>query len=557
MNKYSTLFFFLLAALVFPQHGQAQLVAVPDQDNPIAGPYVDTDVPTIGDLPYVKNQFVVRYDVAPNTEQRAQIFSNLKDQNIIIQEWSPSGLFMLANGRLEGDICEYTIYGNPENLPEPEADQIDLNYITNSEFSYDYAPIALPCLLDPNDDLNRATKYSPTFNCSDDQSLLPKTGSNKVHVAILDSGLRGEGAAGRRNKVAYSQVLVPNDCSFERCVPITGEEQIRAQSASFNRHGAHIFDLISSWFLSQEMESQLSISSYQILDENLRGTMFQMIKAIELATYARNKPHIISMSLGFTPLNCAASDPDREIPTLLSAALKNAEDQNIIVIASAGNKGRNIDVTPQYPAAEDGLHNLVTVGALNCGSNTRAPFSNFGANHVDLFAPGASIKVLDDSYCYIGVNGTSFSCPIVAAKAAFHVTAQSTYNDDDVLCLLRSQAIPMAGSTYGIVSSNVAVTRACSVKPPGDDDFEKRASRSLSTTISPNPFVDQLTISTPSASSKEQSIITLLDGQGREVLRQAANSSSTTLNLQELKRGVYWLNITSASGSETRPVVKR
>ena len=47
-----------------------------------------------------------------------------------------------------------------------------------------------------------------------------------------------------------------------------------------------------------------------------------------------------------------------------------------------------------------------------------AVFSNYGAVNVDMFAPGVKVISLDTGSTYGNMNGTSFSCPVVAGVAA-------------------------------------------------------------------------------------------------------------------------------------------
>ena len=64
--------------------------------------------------------------------------------------------------------------------------------------------------------------------------------------------------------------------------------------------------------------------------------------------------------------------------------------------------------------------NVITVGALesNYGSEMIAPYSNYGAINVDVFAPGSDIYSTNPGNKYEFSNGTSFAAPGVAGIAA-------------------------------------------------------------------------------------------------------------------------------------------
>ncbi len=129
-----------------------------------------------------------------------------------------------------------------------------------------------------------------------------------------------------------------------------------------------------------------------------------------------NGAQIISMSFGkeFSP-NKAAVDE----------AMRYADQKGVLLVHAAGNDSRNTDVdTHNYPSAAylDGqpIPNLLTVGAssrLNTAELT-AEFSNYGAQTVDLFAPGVDIYSTIPGGGYTLHSGTSMAGPVVAGVAA-------------------------------------------------------------------------------------------------------------------------------------------
>ena len=96
-----------------------------------------------------------------------------------------------------------------------------------------------------------------------------------------------------------------------------------------------------------------------------------------------------------------------------SDALRNAVnyawDEGAVVVAAAGNMGRNVRF---YPAA---YRNAIAVAATN-KKDRRANYSNYGG-WVDVAAPGTKVVSTDLSGGYRQRGGTSMSTPYVAGLA--------------------------------------------------------------------------------------------------------------------------------------------
>ena len=100
-------------------------------------------------------------------------------------------------------------------------------------------------------------------------------------------------------------------------------------------------------------------------------------------------------------------------------------DDRVLFVSAAGNDGVDLSLDGarrEYPAQYGGdAPNLVTVAALD--GERLAGFSNFGANHVDIAAPGCNQRVLEyradgDVLTERFVAGTSFAAPWVSFTAA-------------------------------------------------------------------------------------------------------------------------------------------
>ncbi len=115
-----------------------------------------------------------------------------------------------------------------------------------------------------------------------------------------------------------------------------------------------------------------------------------------------------------------------------------ARSNGVLVVASAGNIGVNIDQFAAYPAAF-GLDNIISVAALDRRDGL-ASYSNYGRNNVHVGAPGVEIASTyfqsDNSYDISTLDrslqdGTSMAAAHVSGVAAlvFSLTNTMTYSE--------------------------------------------------------------------------------------------------------------------------------
>ncbi|HEY8424608.1 MAG TPA: S8 family serine peptidase, partial [Limnochordales bacterium] len=121
-----------------------------------------------------------------------------------------------------------------------------------------------------------------------------------------------------------------------------------------------------------------------------------------------------------------------------SQALKDAiEASDMLFVAAAGNDAVDTEVVPHYPSSYDSP-NIISVAASDW-EDQLADFSNWGAESVDLAAPGAMILSTyptDDplglgcfpGICFVYASGTSMATPHVSGVAAL---TMSQYPGED------------------------------------------------------------------------------------------------------------------------------
>lgn len=97
---------------------------------------------------------------------------------------------------------------------------------------------------------------------------------------------------------------------------------------------------------------------------------------------------------------------------------------SMLFVTASGNTGTNIDKTPSYPASYD-LDNIISVANI-APNGSLEKTSNYGANSVDIAAPGTNILSTTPGNTYGFMTGTSMAAPMITAAAA---TVYSHYED--------------------------------------------------------------------------------------------------------------------------------
>jgi subtilisin family serine protease len=150
---------------------------------------------------------------------------------------------------------------------------------------------------------------------------------------------------------------------------------------------------------------------------------------------ADNGAQIISMSFGkaYSPYKAAVDD-----------AVKYADSKGVLMVHAAGNDGADLSKAKNFPTPVylDGGHptNWIEVGASSWkgGDSLAAPFSNYGAQQVDVFAPGVDILSTVPGNDYARESGTSMAAPVVSGLAALLMDYYPNLTASDVKRIIMS-----------------------------------------------------------------------------------------------------------------------
>ena len=172
-----------------------------------------------------------------------------------------------------------------------------------------------------------------------------------------------------------------------------------------NGHGTHVAGTIAATADNVNgvagVAPQAAVIPLRVLDANGSGSTSNVIAAFEWA--GRAGIPVVNASLGSDYYSRAEQDVIARHPDTL-------------FVVAAGNAGANVDAVPTYPCGL-ALANVLCVGA-STNRETAAAFSNFGAQAVDLFAPGHRIASTYNPTGYGYMDGTSMAAPHAAGAAA-------------------------------------------------------------------------------------------------------------------------------------------
>ena len=112
----------------------------------------------------------------------------------------------------------------------------------------------------------------------------------------------------------------------------------------------------------------------------------------------------------------------------------------LLIIASAGNDGKDLDKTPLWPAAAK-LDNLIVVTSAD-GFGRLASGSNWGAKSVDLMLPAENVAVVDFRGANATASGSSYAVPRLAALAVRLLETAPALTAQELKARIFARAVP-------------------------------------------------------------------------------------------------------------------
>lgn len=214
-----------------------------------------------------------------------------------------------------------------------------------------------------------------------------------------------------------------------------------------------------------------------------------------------------------------------------------AFDKGIVVLASAGNEGRETEKHIGVPAE---ARNVLAIGSVDA-NKIYSYFSSIGPSYdfrvkPDVVAQGTNPYYSDTLGNIINAeSGTSFSCPTTAGMIACLWQALPTKTAQEIKQLVTQSSDRYSNPTnqfgYGIPDFNLALSKGLSTTTFSESDYF----------VYPNPTNDFIAFELPKESSS--GLISIYSILGQKVLENKISSQLPIVSLKSLPKGMYFYKI--------------
>jgi serine protease AprX len=306
------------------------------------------------------------------------------------------------------------------------------------------------------------------------QEMLGVTGAG-ITVAVVDSGI----ATWHDDLTNRSSTLYPY--GDQRVSGFVDFVNGRLTPYDDSGHGTHVAGIIAgNGYDSNGQKAgaapDASLVALKVLDANGNGRISSVIAALEwvLANHRAYNIRIVNLSVGAAITESYWTDP-------LTLAVKRVVDDGVVVVAAAGNFGKNNLGLPQYGgiSAPGNAPWVLTVGASSTegtavrADDTVASFSSRGPTYIDwsakpdlvapgtgtvsLLAAGSTLQETKAAFLlpgttatanppYLSLSGTSMAAPVVSGTVALMLQANPRLTPNAVKAILQYTAQTYPGS---------------------------------------------------------------------------------------------------------------
>ncbi|MEM6801524.1 MAG: S8 family peptidase, partial [Bacteroidota bacterium] len=347
-----------------------------------------------------------------------------------------------------------------------------------------------------------------------------------VKVAVVDVGIDKN----HRDLAPFLQPMASNI----NCMPFDmGYNFVDNNANPFaveSSHGTHVAGILSGFI----KDMPLQLLSLQVGRSGRDTRVFDLVCAIKYAMY--QEVDLINVSMGY-------HGPESAILRQLVQDLSTTEIQ---LVAGAGNEGKNLGISPFWPAAyaEEFPAHVISVAAMDRDYSNLANFSNYDLNRTSIAAPGEAIRsTVNGRFEYGIMSGTSMATPFVSATLAYLKALRpgqsAAYYTEQLL------TDTQYSYEHNAITGKVKNSRVLNVQM---SELEALGLNRLR--IQPNPMENASLIewNNPDNLSFELSLYTLEGKLVRYLPEQ--EGEQVLLEKNELLPGIYVINLKKEDGSQ-------
>ncbi|MEG4917978.1 DUF4114 domain-containing protein [Microcoleus sp. B7-D4] len=273
----------------------------------------------------------------------------------------------------------------------------------------------------------------------------------KPLIGIIDTGFTANNP-----NINYSQIILGKDV-------IDGDSNPLIQPNTGNQHGDAILEIISD---SHNRSDTQKSSEIWLGRATGSGNWHQsLIEFVNAAIAAKQPNAVVNLSFDLTQINPDGGQTTRhKLTAAETAALQYAKDNNILIVAAAGNEGNLISALGQASTEFD---NIITVGASQ--NNYRAAYSSYG-NGLDILAPTSTPPTAETATTETK-QGTSIAAAKVTNTISQMWAANPSLNYQQIKNILLNTAkdidVPSwdERTGYGILDAGSAIATAAETIP--------------------------------------------------------------------------------------------
>ena len=368
------------------------------------------------------------------------------------------------------------------------------------------------------------------------------TGSGKI-IAVLDAGFPGVNTAQPfQNLQTKNQILGGYDFVNRNTNFYTG-----------NDHGTLVLSTMGGHKENALVGTAPDASYYLFITENNASeNPVEESLWVEAAERADSLGvDIITTSLGYFQYDVAGyshtySDMNGST-NFISRGAEIAFSKGIIVVASAGNEGRETE--PHIGGPADAV-SVITVGSVDA-AKLKSAFSSIGPSFDNRIKPDVMAQgtrtVVSDAFGAIGTaNGTSFSCPVMSGMIACLWQAFPTKTNKEIRQMLLeiSDRYENPNNDYGYGIPNFGSTL-------GVQNFL----RSSDFSIFPNPV--KTFVSFSFSNESYEALVSIYSVLGQKLIEKQITNQNPILSVETLNSGLYFYTFDADGLHKTGKIIKQ